>query len=535
MPTIYDIQREETYTTEPRSSSSFDTFGGIGASGGSNSMSETAVGYMSAITPRQVMITRPVKNLGGGNRNVTSKMSVSQSMSSSAVPLRSSAGGNASWALVPFTSQRAEEKRQLAELNDRFAEYIGKIRYLEAVNRKLSRDLENIRNKKGIGMQRIREIISREKKEAEDTLKRMDDDIRNGQGKRQEAENRLRQSEQRLANVQRPDQINGAKSQLKQLREKIIDLEKRIELIRKIIADNDDEIALYNAELQRIRADIANLISEIANEATQKQLLMAEKTVLEQELKALDTAHKFDVEQLRSKVAIANVDPAPFFESELTSAIREIRKQFESITDQQQQQLQNYYQAKVSALIEYHQPKQPAESQWQTEKIREISRSISDVRGKVSSLQMENQDLDRQIADIRQQIQSTTYQEDQRLMSEQKRYREEIDRLKGYISDLEKYRTTLEEEIRRYRMLLEGGGNQVGLRHFAEEAEKIMNRGRSLLDSLNLRLTRNTSGPSTSQNIREVTYSSSYTSGGGGGGMLSGRSPTTSRTDSPHH
>jgi chromosome segregation ATPase len=522
MPTIYDIQRDEVYTADPRSSSTFDTHGSA----------ETTVGYMSAITPRQVIITRPVKNLGGGNRNVTSKMSISQSMSSNAGSLRGGGGGGGSWALVPFNSQRTEEKRQLAELNDRFAEYIGKIRYLEAVNRKLSRDLDNIRNKKGIGMQRIREIITREKKEAEDTLKRMDDDIRSGQGKRQEAEARLKQAEGRLANIQRPDQINGAKGQLKQLREKIIDLEKKIELIRKTIADNDDEITLYNAELQRIRSDIANLISEIANEATQKQLLMAEKTVLEQELKALDTAHKFDVEQLRSKVAIANVDPAPFFESELTSAIREIRKQFETITDQQQQQLQNYYQAKVSALIEYHQPKQPVESQWQTEKIREITRSISDVRGRVNGLQMENQDLDRQIAEIRQQIQSTSYQEDQRLINEQKRYREEIDRLKGYISDLEKYRTTLEEEIRRYRLLLEGGTNQVGLRHFAEEAEKIMNRGRSLLDSLNLRLTKNGSGgPSSSHNVREVTYSTSYSSGGGIGG---GRSPTASRAVSPH-
>ena len=520
MPTIYDIQREEMYTSEPpaRVTSSHDNYGSMGSA-------ETTVGYMSAITPRQVIITRPVKNLGSGNRSVTSKMTVSHSMSNGAVPLRGSGGG--SLALVPFTSQRTEEKRQLAELNDRFAEYIGKIRYLEAVNRKLSRDLDNIRNKKGIGLQRIREIITREKKEAEDTLKRMDEDIRSGQGKRQEAEARLKQAEQRLGSLQRPDQINGAKGQLKQLREKIIDLEKKIDLIRKIITDNDDEISLYNGELQRIRSDIANLISEIANEATQKQLLMAEKAVLEQELKALDTAHKFDVEQLRSKVAIANVDPAPFFESELTSAIREIRKQFETITDQQQQQLQNYYQAKVSALIEYHQPKAPAESQWQTEKTREITRSITDVRGRVNGLQMENQDLDRQIADIRQQIQSTTYQDDQRLINEQKRYRDEIDRLKGYITDLEKYRTTLEEEIRRYRLLLEGGSNQVGLRHFAEEAEKIMNRGRSLLDSLNLRLTKTGAGPAAnSHNVREVTYSTSYASGGGLSGGSSSQNIT---------
>jgi hypothetical protein len=82
MPTIYDVQREEMYTADPRSNTTYDTYGSMGA----------AVGYMSAIAPRQVIITRPVKNLGGGNRNVTSKMSVSQSMSSSAVTLRGAAG-----------------------------------------------------------------------------------------------------------------------------------------------------------------------------------------------------------------------------------------------------------------------------------------------------------------------------------------------------------------------------------------------------------------------------------------------------------
>ncbi|CAF3225108.1 unnamed protein product [Rotaria socialis] len=526
MPTIYDVQREEIYTADSRLNTTYDTYGSPG--GG-------AVGYISAIVPRQVIITRPVKQYGGGNRGVTSKLTVSQTISGNSIPLRSAVGGGGGgkWALVPFNSQRTEEKRQLAELNDRFAEYIGKIRYLEAVNRKLSRDLDNIRNKKGIGLQRIREIITHEKKEAEDTLRRMDDDVRSGQNKRQEAEARLKQAEQRLSNVQRPEHVNGIKNQLKQLREKIIDLEKQIDLIRKTIADNDDEIAFYNAELQRIRADVANLISEIANEATQKQLLLAEKAVLEQELKALETAHKFDVDQLRSKVAIANVDPAPFFESELTSAILEIRKQFETMTDQQQQQLQNYYQAKVSALIEYHQPKQPVESPWQTEKIREINRSITDVRSRVNNLQMENQDLDRQITDLRQQIQSTTYQEDQRLIEEQKHFRDEIDRLKGYINDLEKYRATLEEEIRRYRLLLEGGTNQVGLRHFAEEAEKIMNRGRSLLDSLNLRLMKNTSGPVGSHKMHEVTYSTYYSAGVGA--AISALSSSLSCVDSPRH
>ena len=48
------------------------------------------------------------------------------------------------------------------------------------------------------------------------------------------------------------------------------------------------------------------------------------------------------------KIAITNVDLVLVSENELTLTISEIRKQFEIITEQEQQQLQNYYQAKAT-------------------------------------------------------------------------------------------------------------------------------------------------------------------------------------------
>jgi chromosome segregation ATPase len=503
MPKIYDLPHEDVYTAEARPSIVYDA----------SSLIDMTVGYMSAIAPRQIIINRPIKHyLGDGNRQITSKMLVSQSMSNSLVPLRN-AHDNSEWTLVPFLSQRTAEKRQLAELNNCFADYIGKIRYLEAVNRKLDRDLMHIQKKKGIGMRRIREILVREKREADETFKRMEDDVCSAQDKRQDMEARLKNIEQCLGKMQHVDEIVAVKNAFKQLRETILELEKEIDIIRKTIDDNDDEITLYNNELQRLRMDTSNLTSEIANETTQKHLLLAERAILEQELKALDIAHQFDIEQLRSKVTIANVDPAPFFETQLTAAIRHLRKQFDIVVDQQQQQSQCYYQAKVNTLIEYHQPKRPVESEWQMEKAREITRSIADVRARIQSLQMENDDLDRQMANVCQQIHSTVYQEEQACIDEQQRYQDNIDRLKGYIHDLEQYRTTIEEEIHRYRLLVEGGNHHVGLRHFADEAEKIMNRGRSLLDSLHLHVNKDQFDHQSIGTLREITHSTTYSSG----------------------
>ena len=44
-----------------------------------------------------------------------------------------------------FRENREREKRELSNLNDRFASYIERVRYLEAQNKKLQLELEHLR------------------------------------------------------------------------------------------------------------------------------------------------------------------------------------------------------------------------------------------------------------------------------------------------------------------------------------------------------------------------------------------------------
>jgi hypothetical protein len=62
------------------------------------------------------------------------------------VPLRSGST-NVNTAVVSINTARQRDKRDLENLNDKFAQYVEKVRYLEAHNRKLALEVDALRNR----------------------------------------------------------------------------------------------------------------------------------------------------------------------------------------------------------------------------------------------------------------------------------------------------------------------------------------------------------------------------------------------------
>jgi hypothetical protein len=64
------------------------------------------------------------------------------------VPLRGGSNG-VNTAVVSINTARQRDKRDLEHLNDKFAQYVEKVRFLEAHNRKLILEIEALRNRAG--------------------------------------------------------------------------------------------------------------------------------------------------------------------------------------------------------------------------------------------------------------------------------------------------------------------------------------------------------------------------------------------------
>jgi hypothetical protein len=62
------------------------------------------------------------------------------------VPLRSGSTG-VNTAVVGINAARERDKRDLENLNDKFAQYVEKVRFLEAHNRKLALEIDTLRNR----------------------------------------------------------------------------------------------------------------------------------------------------------------------------------------------------------------------------------------------------------------------------------------------------------------------------------------------------------------------------------------------------
>ncbi len=121
----------------------------------------TETTYRSAMSPRVINFQRtrgPGLNGGGVMTRVYQSIQSTGSSGNfgpglaalahfAGVPTRGP--GNAGTALVAFNAARQRDKHDLEKLNDKFAQYVEKVRFLEAQNRKLAMELEALRNRSG--------------------------------------------------------------------------------------------------------------------------------------------------------------------------------------------------------------------------------------------------------------------------------------------------------------------------------------------------------------------------------------------------
>ncbi|XP_060923066.1 desmin-like isoform X5 [Limanda limanda] len=203
-----------------------------------------------------------------------------------------------------FLTTRTNEKVELQHLNDRFASYIEKVRFLEQQNQALAVEVERLRGREPT---RIADLYEEEMSE----LRRQVEMVTNQRSR---------------VEVERDNMVDDLDKLRNRLHEEMLQKE-----------DAENNLAAFRADVDA--ATLARLDLERRIETLQEEIAFLKK-IHEEEIRELQT--QMQETQVQIQMDMSKPD--------LTAALRDIRAQYEGIAAKNISEAEDWYKSKVSDL-----------------------------------------------------------------------------------------------------------------------------------------------------------------------------------------
>ncbi|KAL7672047.1 hypothetical protein ACOME3_006945 [Neoechinorhynchus agilis] len=366
-------------------------------------------------------------------------------------------------AMKTMMSQCEDDKRELQELNTKFATYLGRVRYLEGQNKKLEEDLDGVRAKWGFESGRVRDQFDSDLI----ALRRQIDEATKDKAL---MELRMKRAMYDCDMIKRQidfdnDSVLSDQQKLSGLSQLRDSLTNEITLLESKYRDLVDDLNRYRAEMERLIEQMEQVKNDLDSESLARVQLQNDLQTLEDQLSFLRAVHEDEINELKA-LCVPSIDTSQFYRAELTKAISDIRRDFDQLNRAQQIEMEEYYKVKTEEIKE-----QVTEEYRKYQELRQLNggdrhevtsnlrSDIAQSRQELGELQKERIDLEsrlREIEDMYDRLRSEQMREDSEKEAEIYRVKAEISDREQALSTAMESNVSLRFEINTYRRLLEG-------------------------------------------------------------------------------
>ncbi|CAF3926984.1 unnamed protein product [Rotaria sp. Silwood2] len=362
--------------------------------------------------------------------------------------------------------QHQREKQELAELNDRFRGYLDRVKILESKNLTLTSQLDDIAKAWGAASQAI--VV-----QYTGPLDRLRQEVNDCMLYEADLQTRLRRSHYNIDNYRSlihdetswNDRQEGKREQLKLEYEHSC---AELSALQKSYKQVEDQLKT----LLKQREDYLNEINQL-NEQSYKSTLDRIKSDLEvqtlrEEIPFLNDIHAHLLSEFEQLKPANGIDAQLFYRQELEKAIRDIRRDFETLNAAQRKEMEDYYHIKIDEMQNEAKklPLQPRQDNLSkiSEQIKSTKFELNDTQKLLISEKDKFKELQDRLAKLEEEysfVRSQRSAAHDNVNKELGAAQERIEQLTEEIDTILRSNITLESEINIYRRLLDSETNRL--------------------------------------------------------------------------
>ncbi|CAF4490823.1 unnamed protein product [Didymodactylos carnosus] len=361
--------------------------------------------------------------------------------------------------------QHEYEKEELSKLNNRFMTYIGRVKQLESINKHVQVQLDELRRLWGLDSTRSRH-------EYDPLLDKARQTMEMAVISKIQSEIQMRRSEFDMFNHKRlygdiQQWRNADQAKMNLLESTLKENQAEIEHLRVVLTESKTDIDKYRADIKQLQAEFLRLLDELDLQTTARVRIENEKQTIEEQIRFLSLVHEQEINELNLLASGSiTIDSTTFYKQELERCIREIRQDFEHLSQVQRQELQEYYRMKAEELVQQAQRHKQTqmESSYEVRDVSMLPQGIMESKQVLTNLQSEYNaqlttmsELEAKLETLRRENGYAIDQHDRQIID----LRGRLQLLLAAYDEIVTNKSTLEFEINTYRRLLDSQSEHI--------------------------------------------------------------------------